>query len=72
VTGHSTTLPRLTDRERQVLALVADGRTNPQIAAELGVTLSTAKNQVEHVITKLGAENRWHAIRLAFEAGEVW
>jgi DNA-binding NarL/FixJ family response regulator len=48
----------LTEREEEVLALVARGRTNAEIAAELYVSLSTVKTHVASVMTKLGARNR--------------
>ena len=48
----------LTEREEEVLALVARGRTNAEIAAELFITLSTVKTHVTSLMTKLGARNR--------------
>lgn len=48
----------ITEREEEVLALVARGRTNAEIAAELYVGLSTAKTHVASLMTKLGARNR--------------
>ncbi|GGB82884.1 LuxR family transcriptional regulator [Knoellia flava TL1] len=48
----------ITDREEEVLALVARGRTNAEIAAELYVGLSTVKTHVASLMTKLGARNR--------------
>lgn len=48
----------LTEREEEVLALVARGRTNAEIAAELFISLSTAKTHVASLMTKLGARNR--------------
>ncbi len=57
----------LTPRERQVLALLVRGLTNPEIAERLVVTRSTAKAHVSNVLSKLGATNRAEAIRLALE-----
>ncbi|MEU6977915.1 MULTISPECIES: response regulator transcription factor [unclassified Streptomyces] len=48
----------LTEREEEVLALVARGRTNAEIATELFVSLSTVKTHVASLMTKLGARNR--------------
>ena len=44
----------LTDREREVLLLIARGRSNQEIAAELSISLDTVKTHVKHVFTKLG------------------
>ncbi|MEV8440625.1 response regulator transcription factor [Actinosynnema sp. NPDC051121] len=51
-------LDPLTDREEQVLATVARGRTNREIADELHITLSTVKTHIASLMTKLGARNR--------------
>ncbi|NEA46747.1 response regulator transcription factor [Streptomyces sp. SID10815] len=66
-------LPRaaLTGREEAVLRLMATGRSNPQIARTLTVSLETVKTHVGHVLTKLGAQNRTHAVVIAYEAGLV-
>jgi DNA-binding NarL/FixJ family response regulator len=48
----------LTHREAQVALLIAQGRRNGDIAAELGVTLATAKRHTEHILQKLGVQNR--------------
>ncbi len=55
----------LTPREREVLDLVADGRTNAQIAAELGIGRETVKSHVARMLHKLGAEHRTQAAVLA-------
>jgi NarL family two-component system response regulator LiaR len=67
---HAVTAPEslgddLTARERQVLALVAEGLTNAEIADRLVISLSTAKTHVSSVITKLGASSRTEAATLA-------
>ena len=55
----------LTARERQVLALVAEGLTNAEIAERLVLSLSTIKTHVSSVMTKLGAGTRTEAATLA-------
>jgi DNA-binding NarL/FixJ family response regulator len=69
VTDHSMTLPALTGREREVLALVAAGYTNPGVASTLRITVGTVKKHVENITVKLGAHNRAHAVVLAEKAG---
>jgi DNA-binding NarL/FixJ family response regulator len=54
--------PELTDRESQVLTLMADGWDNRRIAAELGVSAKTVANHVSHVLTKLQARDRVDAV----------
>ncbi|WP_336922325.1 response regulator transcription factor [Aquipuribacter sp. SD81] len=61
----------LTEREEEVLALVARGRTNAEIAAELFVGLSTVKTHVASLMTKLGARNRVEVALWAYEARSV-
>jgi DNA-binding NarL/FixJ family response regulator len=62
---------RLTSREREVLALVADGLTNAQIAAALGVGVETVRTHVATLLGKLGARDRTHAVVLGYRAGVV-
>jgi LuxR family maltose regulon positive regulatory protein len=57
----------LTSREQQVLRLLAVGRANRDIAAELVVTLDTVKRHVTHILAKLGAVNRTEAVARARE-----
>ncbi|MGH3884473.1 MAG: helix-turn-helix domain-containing protein, partial [Pseudonocardiaceae bacterium] len=61
----------LTARERQVLALLAAGRSNRRIAAELYVTLDTVKKHVGRVLDKLGAANRTEAAARALQLGLI-
>jgi LuxR family maltose regulon positive regulatory protein len=56
---------RLTEREVQVLALVAAGRSNQEIADELVVVIDTVKKHVGHILDKLGAANRTQAVARA-------
>jgi NarL family two-component system response regulator LiaR len=69
---HTATAPQppgydLTEREREVLALMATGLNNGQIAEKLTVSLSTVKYHVSNVISKLGAANRTEAATLAIQ-----
>jgi DNA-binding CsgD family transcriptional regulator len=61
--------PALTDRERQVLALLADGRTNREIGAALYMSPKTASVHVTHILEKLGVESRVQAAALAVRLG---
>ena len=59
----------LTDRERQVLRLAADGLSSPDIAAALSLTEGTVRNYLSEAISKLGARNRVEAANLARAKG---
>jgi DNA-binding NarL/FixJ family response regulator len=61
----------LTEREEQVLAAVARGRTNSEIADELYITLSTVKTHIASLMTKLGARNRVEIAIWAYETDRV-
>ncbi|MDT0452760.1 response regulator transcription factor [Streptomyces hesseae] len=61
----------LTGREEEVLRLMATGLSNPEIADSLTVSLETVKTHVGNVLTKLGAQNRTHAVVIAYESGLV-
>jgi DNA-binding NarL/FixJ family response regulator len=58
---------RLSEREREVLRLVAGGHSNKQIAAKLRISERTAKFHVTAILNKLGAENRAQAVAIAAE-----
>ncbi len=59
----------LTEREREVLVLVARGRSNQDIADELVISPHTAKTHVNRVMTKLGAHDRAQLVIFAYESG---
>ena len=57
----------LSERERQVLQLLAQGRTNQQIAQDLVIALDTVKRHVSHIFSKLGVTNRVQAVKQAHD-----
>ena len=61
----------LTTREEEVLALLAAGKTNNEICAELHVSLGTAKTHIAGILTKLGVRNRVEAAMWAYESGRM-
>ena len=61
----------LTDREKQVLKLVADGRSNKEVAEVLGISVKTAMSHREHVMEKLGVHNRTELVRFAIKKGVI-
>ncbi len=67
----TTTLDALTDREREVLALVGRGLTNSEIGEELFLSPLTAKTHVSRIMTKLDARDRVHLVVVAYETGLV-
>jgi PAS domain S-box-containing protein len=69
--GHQPGTELLTDREREVLNLVAMGMGSNWIASTLGVSTSTVETHVRHCLSKLGARNRAHAIALGVRRGEI-
>jgi len=68
---HRTVLDGLSARERQVLALLAGGRPNAEIAVSLGLTEATVKSYVSALLTKLGVQNRVQAALLAQRASNL-
>ena len=61
----------LTDREGQILRLIAQGLSNAEIAAQLIVSAETVKTHVGHVLTKLGARDRTQAVIRAYHSGFI-
>jgi len=65
----SPLLAALTDREREVVGLVADGMSNTEIARQLTLSPLTVKTHVNHAMTKLGARDRAQLVVLAYQSG---
>jgi DNA-binding NarL/FixJ family response regulator len=65
----SPLLATLTEREREVVALVADGMSNTEIARQLTLSPLTVKTHVNHAMTKLGARDRAQLVVLAYQTG---
>ncbi len=64
-------LEQLTEREREVLALVGRGLSNAEIGATLYISPATAKTHVSHIMLKLGARDRAQLVVVAYESGLV-
>ncbi len=61
----------LTSREIEVLRLIAHGKANKEIAGDLKLSELTVKAHISHILTKLGASDRTHAVTLALERGSL-
>ncbi|MFE9406060.1 response regulator [Streptomyces sp. NPDC006530] len=61
----------ITEREREVLALIGRGRSNTEIAEDLFITVATAKSHVSRLLAKLGARDRVQLVITAYEMGLV-
>ena len=69
VRGGPAPVVRLSSREQEVLALVAEGRSNPEIARDLFIGEATVKTHLLHVFEKLGVGDRTRAVTRALELG---
>ena len=67
--GRHPRLDDLTEREREVLELVAEGLNNDELAERLFITKATARTHVSHILLKLGARDRAQLVVIAFQSG---
>lgn len=69
--SHEPAVAELTAREREVLVLIGQGRSNAEIASTLFIAEQTVKTHVGKVLAKIGARDRVHAVIFAYDAGLV-
>jgi DNA-binding NarL/FixJ family response regulator len=69
--GSADPYEALTDRAKQVCRLVAEGRSNKEVADDLGISVKTAMSHREHVMQKLDLHNRTELVRLALKLGVI-
>ena len=69
--GNENGPPELTPREREVLVLLADGRSRSEIAADLVISPKTVATHVRHILDKLGARTRTQAVAMAVRANMI-
>jgi DNA-binding NarL/FixJ family response regulator len=66
-----TTAPHLTERQLQVLRLLAEGRSTAEIATELGLRQTTVRNYIANLLIALGVHTRLQAVVAATRAGVI-
>lgn len=64
-------IPQLSPREREIMALMAEGMTGEAVAVRLGLSVETVRTHVRNAVRKLRARNRVNAIAIALERGEI-
>jgi DNA-binding NarL/FixJ family response regulator len=64
-------LERLTPRELEILQLMADGKSGPQISEELGMSPHTLRTHVQNILTKLGVHSKLEALVAAIRHGKI-
>jgi DNA-binding NarL/FixJ family response regulator len=69
--GHTNGDVNLSPREREILALLAEGRSQKQIAATLVISPKTVATHIQHLLSKLGVHSRAQAVATAFRLGLV-
>ncbi len=69
--GRAENAAGLSPREREILGLLAEGRTQGQIATELVISSKTVATHIQHILSKLGVHTRAQAVALAFRRGLV-
>jgi DNA-binding NarL/FixJ family response regulator len=67
--GPESDVERLSERQLEVLTLLADGLSNQEICVQLDVKLETVKSHVLHILQRLSARSRAHAVSIGYKSG---